>query len=524
MAATLRTLLRSEYCYEVKFARSSGILLHLTSLPSRFGIGDLGPAAYEFADFLADGGQKIWQVLPLNPTGYGDSPYQCFSAFAGNPLLLSLELLKDQGVLEDSDLASVPKFPDNFVDYGPVIAYKMAMLWRAAEAFFASGSPTDRVAFDQFSESSAAWLDDYALFMAVKDAHGGVIFTSWEAAIRRRDPQAIREWSEKLAVEIRAFKYWQFEFSRQWKRLKSYCHGRGIRFMGDIPIYVAHDSADVWARPELFYLDENGSPTVVSGVPPDYFSATGQLWGNPIYRWDVLAADGYKWWIERFRASLALFDMARLDHFRGFESYWEVPGGETTAINGRWTKGPGESVFLALQREFGELPIVAENLGVITPPVEKLRQQFGLPGMSLLQFAFGTDPQGPSFRPHNYSRDLVAYTGGHDNDTTVGWWNSSVGADSTRTLEDVRKEHEFARSYLNFSDDSQVHWVMIRAVMTSVADTAIVPLQDVLGLGTEARMNLPGRVSGNWKWRYRPGALTKDLSSRLRELATLYER
>jgi 4-alpha-glucanotransferase len=520
----LRSLLRPEYCYEVKFARSSGILLHLTSLPARFGIGDLGPAAYEFADFLADGAQKIWQVLPLNPTGYGDSPYQCFSAFAGNPLLLSLELLRDQGLLRDSDLAGVPKFPDNVVDYGPVIAYKMAMLRRAAAAFFASGSATDRAAFDRFSGGSAAWLDDYALFMAVKDAHGGVIFTAWDSAIRRRTPQAIREWSEKLAPEIRAYKYWQFEFFRQWERIKNYCHERGIRFIGDIPIYVAHDSADVWAHPELFYLDENGSPTVVSGVPPDYFSATGQLWGNPIYRWDVLEADAYKWWIERFRASLALFDMVRLDHFRGFESYWEVPGGATTAINGRWTKGPGESLFLGLQREFGELPIVAENLGVITPSVEKLRQQFGLPGMSLLQFAFGTDPQGPSFRPHNYSHDLVAYTGGHDNDTTVGWWNSSVGADSTRTLEDVRKEHEFARTYLNFSDDSQVHWVMIRAVMASVADTAIVPLQDVLGLGTEARMNLPGRVSGNWKWRYRPGALTKDLSSRLHELATLYDR
>ena len=508
----------------MKFPRSSGILLHFTSLPGRFGIGDLGPCAYEFADFLADAGQKLWQVLPLNPTGYGDSPYQCFSAFAGNPLLLSLERLAEQGLLQPSDIASVPSFPDDSVDYGWVITYKMSILRRAAQVFFADGARADRAAFERFCQNSAPWLDDYALFMACKEAHHGVIWTSWDPAIRRRDPQAVREWSKRLAPEIQAFKYWQFEFFQQWDRLKAYCQDRAIRFMGDIPIYVAHDSADVWAHPDLFYLDEKGSPTVVSGVPPDYFSSTGQLWGNPIYRWNVLAANGYKWWIERFRASLALFDLVRLDHFRGFESYWEVPGGEATAINGHWAKGPGEDFLSALQNAFGGLPIVAENLGVITPPVEKLRQQFGLPGMSLLQFAFGTDPQGPSFRPHNYSRDLVAYTGGHDNDTTVGWWTSSGASDSTRSPEDVRKEHDLARAYLNFQDDAQINWVMIRAVLASVADIAIVPLQDVLGLGTEARMNLPGRVSGNWKWRYRPGALTKDLSGRLRSLATLYDR
>ena len=294
--------------------------------------------------------------------------------------------------------------------------------------------------------------------------------------------------------------------------------------MGDVPIYVAHDSADVWAHPELFYLDETGRPTVVSGVPPDYFSATGQLWGNPIYRWELLAVNGYQWWIERFRAALTLFDLVRLDHFRGFEAYWEVPGNETTAMNGSWVKGPGEDFLRALQSAFGELPIVAENLGVITPAVEKMRHDFNLPGMSLLQFAFGNDPQGPSFRPHNYGRDLVAYTGGHDNDTTVGWWSSSAGSGSTRTEEDLRKEHAYARAYLNFDDDSEIHWIMIRSVMASVADVAIVPLQDVLGLGSEARMYLPGTVSGNWKWRYRPGALRSELSARLRELVTLYDR
>jgi 4-alpha-glucanotransferase len=508
----------------VRFPRSSGILLHITSLPGRFGIGDLGPTAFEFADFLRDAGQKIWQVLPLNPTGYGDSPYQCFSAFAGNPLLLSLERLVDQGVLKSSDLAGVPPFPQESIDYGSAISFKFSALRRAAQVFFSDVSHSERSAFDEFSNNNASWLDDYALFMALKDEHGGIMFTKWDSATCRRDPSALRSWSERLASQIQAYKYWQFEFFRQWDRLKTHCHERGVRFMGDIPIYVSHDSADVWSHPELFYLDADRSPTVVSGVPPDYFSATGQLWGNPIYRWDVLASTGYRWWIDRFRASLALFDMVRLDHFRGFEAYWEVPASETTAINGRWVKGPGEDFFTALQNAFGDLPVVAENLGVITPPVEKLRKQFGFPGMSLLQFAFGNDPQGPSFRPHNYHRDLAAYTGGHDNDTTVGWWNSSAGTGSTRTLEDIEKEHAFARAYLNFQDDSEINWVMIRAVIASVAEIAIVPMQDVLGLGTEARMNLPASMSGNWKWRYRPGALNTKLSGKLRSLVELYDR
>jgi 4-alpha-glucanotransferase len=501
-------------------------LLHLTSLPGRFGIGDLGSCAHEFADFLHASGQKIWQVLPLNPTGYGDSPYQCFSAFAGNPMLISLEQLRGRGLLTASDLDHAPSFPQDFVHYGPVIEFKMAALRRAAQVFFADSSNADLAAFQQFCETANVWLDDYALFMACKDAHQGAMWTEWDPALRQRTPEAVIEWSARLASQVMAYKFWQFEFFRQWESLKKYCVARDIRLMGDIPIYVAHDSADVWAHPEFFYLDENGRPTVVSGVPPDYFSATGQLWGNPIYRWDLLAANGYQWWIERLRSSLALFDMVRLDHFRGFESYWEVPAGEATAVNGRWVKGPGEGLLLALQNAFGELPIVAENLGVITPAVEKLRQQFGLPGMSLLQFAFGTDPQGPSFRPHNYTRDLAAYTGGHDNDTTVGWWTSSGAGDSTRTLEEVRKEHEVARAYLNFKpeDDSEINWIMIRAVIASVADTAIIPLQDVLGLGNEARMNLPGKVSGNWKWRYRAGALSGELSTRLHALVTLYDR
>lgn len=512
------------YCCCVKVSRCSGILLHPTSLPGRFGIGDLGPCAYEFADFLSAAGQKLWQVLPLNPTGYGDSPYQCFSAFAGNPMLLSLERLRDQGLLEQRDLDAAPEFPAESIDFGRAIEFKMPALQRAAQVFLADSKHSDRVAFEDFCKEKSTWLDDYALFMALKDAHQGTAWTAWDEPIRKRDAGAMSEWRQKLEPQLMAYKYWQFEFFRQWEELKKHCRERGIRFMGDIPIYVAHDSADVWANPELFYLDEQGKPTVVSGVPPDYFSATGQLWGNPIYRWELMAADGYKWWIERFRASLALFDMVRLDHFRGFEAYWEVPGGEPTAIHGRWVKGPGESFLSALQDAFGGLPIVAENLGVITPAVEELRHKFGLPGMSLLQFAFGNDSQGSSFRPHNYSRDVVAYTGGHDNDTTVGWWTSSGAGDSTRSPDDVRREHETAKAYLDFHDDAEINWVMIRAVQASVAEIAIVPLQDVLGLGSAARMNLPGKMSGNWQWRYRKDALRSELSARLWEMATLYDR
>lgn len=498
--------------------------MHFTSLPGGHGVGDLGPSAYKFADFLSAAGQKVWQFLPVNPTGYGDSPYQCFSAIAGNPLLISLDRLLDQGRLAFSDLIDAPKFPDDCVNFPACIEFKIPMLRRAATNFFANASPADRSRFKEFCQTERPWLDDYALFMACKDAHGGVAWTSWERPIRKREPGALHEWSKKLEREVQAYKYWQFEFFQQWNSLKNYCQQRAIRFMGDVPIYVAHDSADVWAHPELFHLDDEGRASVVSGVPPDYFSATGQLWGNPIYRWDKFAANGYQWWIERFRASLALCDYVRLDHFRGFEAYWEIPGGEATAINGRWVKGPGEEFLRAIQNACGDLPVVAENLGVITPAVEKLRKDFGLPGMTLLQFAFGNDPQGPSFRPHNYEHDVVAYTGGHDNDTTVGWWNSSGTSDSTRTPEDVRKEHEFATDYLDMKDNSEINWVMIRAVLGSVADMAIVPLQDVLGLGNSARMNLPGTVSGNWKWRYRAGALDQKFSERLRHLANLYNR
>jgi 4-alpha-glucanotransferase len=508
----------------VRFPRCSGLLLHITSLPSPYGIGDLGNKAYAFADFLRNGGHKLWQVLPLNPTGYGDSPYQCFSAFAGNPLLLDLLGLEKHSLLTSADIGPLPAFPPEQVDYGTVIPWKLKVLKQAAENFrHGSAGAEFEVSFRSFCRENSSWLEDYALFMACKDANQSRAWTEWESGLRDRDTQDLERFRGQHRKEIEAHKLWQYEFFYQWSNLKAFCNQYGIRIMGDIPIYVAHDSADVWAHRELFYLNADGRPTVVSGVPPDYFSATGQLWGNPIYRWNRHAATNYAWWIERFRAAFRIFDVVRLDHFRGFEAYWEVPGGEPTAVNGRWVKGPGADLFHALRSALGNLPIVAENLGVITPQVEAIRKDFDFPGMSLLQFAFGTDPQGPSFRPHNYVPNLVAYTGGHDNDTTVGWWNSSAASDSTRTIKDVEREHEFARAYLNFADEP-VNWVLIRAVLASVADTVIIPLQDVLGLGSNARMNLPGRISGNWRWRFRGDALTVELQERLRELNLLYDR
>ena len=507
----------------MKFPRSSGVLMHPTSLPGPFGIGELGPEAFAFVDFLKSAGQKLWQVLPLNPTGYGDSPFQCFSASAGNPLLISVEKLQASGVLEAGDLRGLPKWKEGEVEFGSLIRWKMPLLKKAAECFLKSASGQDRRAFEQFCRDNAAWLDDFALFMAQKDLDSKLVWNQWPKAMARREADALRECRQRLASEIEASKYCQFEFFRQWHAVREYAHANGIRIIGDIPIYVALDSADVWANPEYFLLDDGGRALKVAGVPPDYFSATGQLWGNPIYNWERHKQTGYRWWVDRFRSALRLYDAMRIDHFRGFEAYWEIPAEATTAMHGHWVKGPGAELFSVLQRELGDLPIVAENLGVITPEVEAIRHQFNFPGMAILQFAFGKDPQGPTFRPHNYARDLVAYTGTHDNDTTAGWWHSGGAGDSTRTPEDVRKEHAYARAYLGFNDEP-IHWVLIRGVMSSVANTAIVPLQDLLGLGTEARMNLPGTPSGNWRWRCKSGALTDELASRLHEMATMYDR
>jgi 4-alpha-glucanotransferase len=504
------------------FPRASGVLLHPTSLPGRFGIGDLGPTARQFVTFLRRAGQRLWQVLPLGPTGYGDSPYQCFSAFAGNPLLISLDELVADGLLSASDAVEARDFPVDEVDYARVIAHRHPIWMRALERFEAKAIASTRDRFDAFCRHEAAWLDEYALFMAIKEAHALVAWTSWEPSIAHRDPEALARWRQRCARRLRAHQFAQFLFFSQWHALREHAHAHNVSLMGDVPIFVAHDSADVWARRDLFQLREDGTPDVVAGVPPDYFSATGQLWGNPHYRWDVMTREGYAWWIARIRAVLSQVDRVRLDHFRGFEAYWEVPGDATTAIGGRWVKGPGAAFFEALQQSLDALPFVAENLGVITPEVEALRERFGFPGMAILQFAFGTDPQAPDFKPHNYPRNRVAYTGTHDNDTTVGWWTSGVGH-STRTEQDIREERAYALRYLGSSGDA-IQWDFIRAVLASVADTAIVPMQDVLGIGSDGRMNEPGNPSGNWRWRVRGEALTDAIADRLGRLTETYDR
>jgi 4-alpha-glucanotransferase len=505
-------------------SRSSGVLLHPTSLPGRFGIGDLGPNAFEFIDQLAGARQRLWQVLPLGPTGYEDSPYQCFSAFAGNPLLISLDDLIHQGLLSAPDAGKPQAFADGDVDFPAVIAHRTALWPHVLDRFDAAASPAVRGRFDQFCRRHADWLDDFALFMSIKAAHDQRAWTTWEPQIAQRDRTAVARWAARCAREIRMHKLTQFLFFEQWQHLRDACRARGIVVMGDLPIFVAHDSADVWARRELFRLDPDGRPTVVAGVPPDYFSATGQLWGNPLYRWDVLHQTGYAWWVERFRALLTLVDRVRLDHFRGFEAAWEIPNGAATAVRGEWVKGPGAALFDAVRSALGidRLPFVAENLGVITAEVEALRERLGLPGMAILQFAFGTDPQAPDFRPHNYPRNLVVYTGTHDNDTTMGWWTGDAGH-STRSHAEIEEEREFARSYLALSGPED-QWNFIRAVMASVADTAIVPVQDLLGLGSEARMNRPGTSGGNWRWRLRPGQLTPDITQRLGAMTATYDR
>jgi len=507
----------------MSFPRSSGILLHPTSLPGSHGIGELGGEAHRFADFLKNAGQTIWQILPLGPTGYGDSPYQCFSAFAGNPLLINVDTLVKRGYLAADELNPQPKFPRESVDFGTLIEWKLPLLRKAAKGFLEKADSAERAAYDAFCQRHGSWLEEFALFMALKEVHGFVMWTLWEPEVALREPAALDRARRELHELIEANKFIQFEFDCEWADLKAHCTRNGIRVMGDVPIYVAQDSSDVWAEPNLFDLNPDGTPRVIAGVPPDYFSATGQCWGNPIYRWDVHAKSGYKWWIGRFRRAFELVDMIRLDHFRGFAGYYEIPGTESTAVNGQWVKGPGAPLFEAVEGALGKLPILAENLGVITPEVEGLRNQFGFPGMAILQFAFGNDPQAPDFKPHNYPTHRVAYTGTHDNDTVVGWWNSTGAGDSVRTPEDVEKEMEFARRYLD-TDGSDIHWVMIRALMASVADTVIFPLQDVLGVGSEGRMNLPGTSSGNWRWRYRAEELTLGIGARLRQMVETYDR
>jgi 4-alpha-glucanotransferase len=490
------------------FERAAGILLHPTSLPGFGGIGTMGPSAYAFADTLAAAGMNHWQVLPLGPTGYGDAPYSTLSAFAGNPYLIAFEPLLESGLLEQAELTLLEGLPETHVDFGRVVVQKMTLLRRAFERSRESSALSG---YEDFRGKNASWLEDFALFMAIKDAHGGAPWRDWEAPLRRREGSALREARREYATAIAFHEFVQFEFFRQWGELKMHVNDLGLSVIGDIPIFVAHDSADVWANQDLFQLDDAGNPTVVAGVPPDYFSPTGQLWGNPHYRWEVVAARGYNWWIDRFATLLKLVDIIRLDHFRGFAGAWEVPFGEDTAVNGRWVPGAGAALFTALRSALGDVPIIAEDLGVITPDVDELRDDFGFPGMVILQFAFGTDATNPSL-PHNLRANTVVYTGTHDNDTTVGWF-ASVSED----------ERSRARAYLG-TLGLDISWDLMRAALASVAVLAIVPLQDVLRLGPAARMNLPGRAAGNWAWRFTEGSITEEHVTNLRTLSEIYGR
>ncbi len=495
----------------MRLNRASGILLHLTSLPGPYGIGDLGPAARRFVDFLHQAGCSVWQVLPLGPTGFGDSPYATFSAFAGNPYLVSPDDLMVEGLLTQADLSPRPDFPAHRVDYGAVIPYKLSLLDRAYQRLRQRARPDLQAALAAFRQAEAAWLEDFALFMALKEAHHGAPWSAWPEPLRRRDPAALAQARRDLAEAIEKQVFRQFLFFRQWQGLREYAHARQVYLLGDVPIFVAYDSADVWAHPELFFLDEQGRPTVVAGVPPDYFSPTGQRWGNPLYRWEVHRQSGYAWWLARLRMALRTVDLIRLDHFRGFAGYWEVPAEEPTAVNGRWRPGPGEDFFRTVFRELGEVPLIAEDLGEITPDVIALRQAFDLPGMKVLVFAFDSGPDNP-FLPHHYTPNAVVYTGTHDNDTVVGWWQ--------RAAED---ERDFCRRYLA-TDGHDIAWDLIRAAWASVAVVAMAPMQDLLRLDNTARMNYPGRPSGNWAWRMAPNALGDHLRHALGELNALYSR
>jgi len=495
------------------FPRSSGILLHPTSFPSRFGMGDMGIEAYRFIDFLVESDQQYWQVLPLGPTGYGNSPYSCYSAMAGNPLLINPEVLRDQELLADEDFANLPEFPLDYVDFERAIAVKVPLLKKACENFKAKASSVQQKEFSGFCESKENWLEDYAVFMALKDHFGGVSWNNWEPEIARREPESLEKWRQQLNAEIYYYKYVQFEFFRQWTELKRYANLRDIKIIGDIPIYVAHDSADVWSHREIFCLDEaSGEPALMAGVPPDYFSSTGQLWGNPVYNWEKLQANNFEWWVERFEAIFAYVDVTRIDHFRGFDAYWAVKRGQETAMYGEWIKAPGTALLDLINQKFGDLPIIAEDLGVITPEVVALRDRYEFPGMKILQFAFGAGPGDP-FLPFNYDRNCVVYTGTHDNDTTVGWFNQLSNYERDEVLR-----------YLGCIDPQGIHWSLIRMGWISIANMAIVPYQDLLGLGTDARMNFPGKPEGNWGWRYRPEALNREVGDRLKTMTYISGR
>jgi len=497
----------------MEFTRSAGILLHPTSLPGKYGIGDLGNEAFKFIDFLKDAGQTLWQVFPLGPTGYGDSPYQCFSAFAGNPLLISPDKLKEEGFLSKKNLKEFPESSPQKVDFGKVIEYKK-VLHRKAYNNFVNDSKKLEKEFDEFCLQHKIWLDDYALFISAKEYHHGDAWSNWEKELVLRTDEAIKKWNEKLKDDIRYHKFVQFIFFRQWKAVRKYANENGIKIIGDMPIFIAYDSVDLWAHKELFTVDEEGKLTFVAGVPPDYFSATGQLWGNPLYKWKEMEKDEFLWWRKRFESLLELVDIIRIDHFRGLEAYWKIPGDAETAKNGKWVKAPGEKLFLTLKKYLGDLPILAEDLGVITKQVEELRDQFNFPGMKVLQFAFGKEMEN-QFLPHNYIPNCVVYTGTHDNDTTRAYFEKEKknGGDIFTHLQ----------KYLNYYEDDVVA-ELIRLAYSSVAVFVVIPMQDILNLGGEARMNFPSTLGGNWTWRFTWDQVERKLSKRYKELALLYDR
>ncbi len=501
----------------MRFRRSSGILLHPSSLPGRFGIGDLGPQAHEFVDFLAESGQGWWQVLPLGPTGGMNSPYQSHSSFAGNPLLISPETMVEQGWLKPQELTDQPRLASDHVDFPAVARVKDELLRRAFQRF-----PLDDPGFQGFLKAASGWLDDFALFVSVKEMSGGKPWYEWEPDLVARKPAALARWRDKLAPSIRFHQFVQYVFETQMQALRRRCSEKRVKLIGDIPIFVARDSADVWSRPDLFFLDKRGRPTVQAGVPPDLFSTTGQLWGNPLYRWEAHEKEGFSWWIGRLNALLKWVDLIRIDHFRGFAAYWEVPGKARTAARGRWVPAPGVAFFETLSQKYIDLPLIAEDLGVITPEVEALRERFGLPGMRILQFGFSTSPDEEKYLPHRFVPHCVVYTGTHDNDTSRGWLTSKH-AQTTQSLSEIQAERDYALRYL-CSTGEQFHWDMIRLAFGSVADIAIIPMQDLLGLDSSARMNVPGKAEGNWGWRFRSDQVTPEVKHHLAEATAIFGR
>jgi 4-alpha-glucanotransferase len=494
----------------MSFPRAAGILLHPTSLPSRGGIGDFGPAAYSFVDSLAASRLGLWQVLPLGPLGYGNSPYSSTSAFAGNPLLISLERLAQHGWIDPGKL-SVLSCEHEAVDYDKVFATKMPLLFEAARSFVNSASGADRRRFEQFAAANAWWLDDFVLFDSLRSQYKLASWNHWPSQLARREPAALAAARKDLAADLQVRAALQFAFYEQWNAVRSYCAQRAIRIVGDVAIFVNYDSADVWTRPELFRLDANLQPEVVSGVPPDFFSKTGQRWGNPLYRWDVMKTRGYQWWIERMRWATQNFDYIRLDHFRGFDQFWEIPAGDATAMNGHWVDGPRDELFHKLAEALGGLPFFAEDLGYITPEVHALRDRLRIPGLAVLQFGFG-DEGAHMYLPHRAAGKVI-YTGTHDNDTTVGWMASGA----------TDHERNNAHCYLGHCEDG-IHWAFIRSAFSSIAELALIPMQDVLGLGSEARMNTPSLDNGNWKWRLAPRQFTDDLTAKLSQLVAVTDR